>query len=201
MIRRPPRSTRTDTLFPYTTLFRSGHVGLALVAPDVLDDHVDVDPRRGERTEDVGDAARPVGHARDDELRFILVVGDAGDQLPFHLDFLYFLVADDHRALLRRLVALDEARKHLHAHALFHREPDRARLEDLGADARELEHFLIGDIVEIARPRDDARVGGIDAVDDGVAVAAVGLHRLRTRDRALRRPHPAGRRDAHPSHH
>src|SRR3546814_3628924 len=25
MIRRPPRSTRTDTLFPYTTLFRSQH--------------------------------------------------------------------------------------------------------------------------------------------------------------------------------
>src|SRR3546814_12607141 len=24
MIRRPPRSTRTDTLFPYTTLFRAG---------------------------------------------------------------------------------------------------------------------------------------------------------------------------------
>src|SRR3546814_19817137 len=28
MIRRPPRSTRTDTLFPYTTLFRSPHRGL-----------------------------------------------------------------------------------------------------------------------------------------------------------------------------
>src|SRR3546814_12997325 len=27
MIRRPPRSTRTDTLFPYTTLFRSGPDG------------------------------------------------------------------------------------------------------------------------------------------------------------------------------
>src|SRR3546814_20448240 len=25
MIRRPPRSTRTDTLFPYTTLYRSAH--------------------------------------------------------------------------------------------------------------------------------------------------------------------------------
>src|SRR3546814_6602630 len=25
MIRRPPRSTRTDTLFPYTTLFRSSN--------------------------------------------------------------------------------------------------------------------------------------------------------------------------------
>src|SRR3546814_4495641 len=33
MIRRPPRSTRTDTLFPYTTLFRSrggGHEDLDL---------------------------------------------------------------------------------------------------------------------------------------------------------------------------
>src|SRR3546814_6343455 len=27
MIRRPPRSTRTDTLFPYTTLFRSNQIG------------------------------------------------------------------------------------------------------------------------------------------------------------------------------
>src|SRR3546814_1924607 len=30
MIRRPPRSTRTDTLFPYTTLFRSDPVALYL---------------------------------------------------------------------------------------------------------------------------------------------------------------------------
>src|SRR3546814_7073769 len=29
MIRRPPRSTRTDTLFPYTTLFRSAERGRA----------------------------------------------------------------------------------------------------------------------------------------------------------------------------
>src|SRR3546814_20722444 len=28
MIRRPPRSTRTDTLFPYTTLFRSNLQGI-----------------------------------------------------------------------------------------------------------------------------------------------------------------------------
>src|SRR3546814_4154103 len=35
MIRRPPRSTRTDTLFPYTTLFRSpckpGHAVIRLL--------------------------------------------------------------------------------------------------------------------------------------------------------------------------
>src|SRR3546814_10091367 len=33
MRRRPPRSTRTDTLFPYTTLFRSLRDGLAVVVP------------------------------------------------------------------------------------------------------------------------------------------------------------------------
>src|SRR3546814_16689185 len=31
MIRRPPRSTRTDTLFPYTTLFRSIPYAVRLV--------------------------------------------------------------------------------------------------------------------------------------------------------------------------
>src|SRR3546814_15761911 len=31
MIRRPPRSTRTDTLFPYTTLFRSIQAGAQFV--------------------------------------------------------------------------------------------------------------------------------------------------------------------------
>src|SRR3546814_11117704 len=31
MIRRPPRSTRTDTLFPYTTLFRSDQRGARAV--------------------------------------------------------------------------------------------------------------------------------------------------------------------------
>src|SRR3546814_358703 len=37
MIRRPPRSTRTDTLFPYTTLFRSAHASLAGRARAYLD--------------------------------------------------------------------------------------------------------------------------------------------------------------------
>src|SRR3546814_3578735 len=38
MIRRPPRSTRTDTLFPYTTLFRSDPAGEAQRVRDVVDD-------------------------------------------------------------------------------------------------------------------------------------------------------------------
>src|SRR3546814_9682946 len=36
MIRRPPRSTRTDTLFPYTTLFRSSQQALALLSRVML---------------------------------------------------------------------------------------------------------------------------------------------------------------------
>src|SRR3546814_2254721 len=43
MIRRPPRSTLTDTLFPYTTLFRSGGIGPA---------HVRLHPARVQRGHD-----------------------------------------------------------------------------------------------------------------------------------------------------
>src|SRR3546814_9877811 len=64
MIRRPPRSTRTDTLFPYTTLFRSlaaahdAEAGPHLVAEFPLDvvhhlRHVAVALRA--LAEDVGD--------------------------------------------------------------------------------------------------------------------------------------------------
>src|SRR3546814_12674607 len=56
MIRRPPRSTRTDTLFPYTTLFRS-HTGpvttLKQVGPwfNVLDPGFNLHLRDGDITE------------------------------------------------------------------------------------------------------------------------------------------------------
>src|SRR3546814_16052596 len=44
MIRRPPRSTRTDTLFPYTTLFRSdedpGIIGVEIARVDPVMDAV-----------------------------------------------------------------------------------------------------------------------------------------------------------------
>src|SRR3546814_15276510 len=38
MIRRPPRSTRTDTLFPYTTLFRSDEVEAPAIVGCGVDD-------------------------------------------------------------------------------------------------------------------------------------------------------------------
>src|SRR3546814_16855336 len=62
MIRRPPRSTRTDTLFPYTTLFRS-------VVPGELVDDAHADAVLGLR------AAIEVG----DEQRVLL--GDLGQEI------------------------------------------------------------------------------------------------------------------------
>src|SRR3546814_4722039 len=71
MIRRPPRSTRTDTLFPYTTLFRSAIFGPAAgVADEYFQCRGDHRPRAGDRSADSaragGDAPR-VGRARSEE--------------------------------------------------------------------------------------------------------------------------------------
>src|SRR3546814_10206921 len=59
MLRRPPRSTRTDTLFPYTTLFRSHDKGLS--------GHSDADV---------------VLHALTDALLGTIAAGDIGTHFP-----------------------------------------------------------------------------------------------------------------------
>src|SRR3546814_14773252 len=69
MIRRPPRSTRTDTLFPYTTLFRSALVaerdGIALAGDRILVDLIVIDPRHRATGEIIGAAgARGPGSRR-----------------------------------------------------------------------------------------------------------------------------------------
>src|SRR3546814_16417137 len=51
MIRRPPRSTRTDTLFPYTPLFRSGFPREAAATKGTALFHPDCDRRLRDRTE------------------------------------------------------------------------------------------------------------------------------------------------------
>src|SRR3546814_1158190 len=53
MIRRPPRSTRTDTLFPYTTLFRSVLLGAHVQAAGRLAE--DQDPGREGQPSGKGD--------------------------------------------------------------------------------------------------------------------------------------------------
>src|SRR3546814_9427692 len=60
MIRRPPRSTRTDTLFPYTTLFRSADPHhAAAVAPDRVEQRRQ--PVRDVRGAHAVDQAQPAG--------------------------------------------------------------------------------------------------------------------------------------------
>src|SRR3546814_7405120 len=61
MIRRPPRSTRTDTLFPYTTLFRSIQSG------QVADPGA-TDPQQNQRQRhDTADRSADGGDARADD--------------------------------------------------------------------------------------------------------------------------------------
>src|SRR3546814_2411061 len=59
MIRRPPRSTRTDTLCPYTTLFRSGRRHAPLAAPRP--------PERQVRAERAARVGRPAPQRRVEE--------------------------------------------------------------------------------------------------------------------------------------
>src|SRR3546814_4907347 len=66
MIRRPPRSTRTDTLFPYTTLFRSGAGGRGGRAGDAARHHLgyrDAQSHRDLRVSRHGDRDRSAGAA------------------------------------------------------------------------------------------------------------------------------------------
>src|SRR3546814_4141320 len=67
MIRRPPRSTRTDTLFPYTTLFRSmSQARLTEPALTALDS-VGLEPRAHTRASDMAH-----GQQRQLELAMVL---------------------------------------------------------------------------------------------------------------------------------
>src|SRR3546814_3657364 len=69
MIRRPPRSTRTDTLFPYTTLFRSTGEGGALIRTGsgaVMREHSDVQQRGTMREGPSARGRSRKGHLQED---------------------------------------------------------------------------------------------------------------------------------------
>src|SRR3546814_4947909 len=76
MIRRPPRSTRTDTLFPYTTLFRSldlfGRPGRLCVIVAELDGRTAIGGLHFADEADRSHQIGPPGHASHE------VVGEGG---------------------------------------------------------------------------------------------------------------------------
>src|SRR3546814_17923925 len=78
MIRRPPRSTRTDTLVPYTTLFRSLRLGLGT---DLTLRQIEQRQRRRLRT-----AGRIAG---DDFLRLLRILLGPRKRTPARADFVF----------------------------------------------------------------------------------------------------------------
>src|SRR3546814_1433603 len=103
MIRRPPRSTRTDTLFPYTTLFRSADAEVALHVclgrRPAVDTGIGVD--EGEILPLlVGEAALRRRHCLND--RFILTSPDA--EAAMNIRYLVDL-SEDERGELRAMLS------------------------------------------------------------------------------------------------
>src|SRR3546814_18272155 len=82
MIRRPPRSTRTDTLFPYTTLFRSLFVKLCQF-PGEGRGHLAIDTTSAEWRA-AAPGAELLGLYRDDRYpeAIVLLRPNAGSLLP-----------------------------------------------------------------------------------------------------------------------
>src|SRR3546814_2937561 len=71
MIRRPPRSTLTDTLFPYTTLFRSGRAPASAIGA-----HQAIHRQKPARRDaDAGNHCRSPGHFSGDASRAVRVGG------------------------------------------------------------------------------------------------------------------------------
>ncbi len=176
---------------------REGHVGAGAVLGHVLHDHIDIDVGVCERAEDGRGDTRPVRNADQRDLGFIAAVGDAADNFMFH-DI--FLVNDQGS----RQIAADgviERREYLHRHPVVHGQFDRTCLEHLGTEGCHFKHLLIGDLIQLAGPRHDTRVRGIDPVHVGVDVAAVGLerrgqrHRRRVRAATAQRGDPVVRPD------
>src|SRR3546814_4697342 len=76
MIRRPPRSTRTDTLFPYTTLFRSDGVAGDAQALS-LGGHAESQATNGDSTVSGGSAGNDIIKTGGFGLTGDLVAGDS----------------------------------------------------------------------------------------------------------------------------
>ena len=127
-------------------LARDGERQLGAFAPLaerlVLDDHVDVAVRLGERLEDARRRTRLVAHADQRDARLLGRVRDGGDEGVLH----GLLLSDDEctGAVLEAGTAVD-------ADPVVARVLDRAQLQHLRARGRHLQHLLERDDLELAR--------------------------------------------------
>ncbi len=106
------------------------------------------------------------GTPTEGDLGLIFVEGDAADDDVFHASG--FLFHD-------RSWVIVQAGADFEDDAEFLGELDRARLHDLGPEAGQFQHFVVADLLHLPRFGDDARIGGVDAVDVGVDLAEIGF--------------------------
>src|SRR3546814_1399172 len=105
MIRRPPRSTRTDTLFPYTTLFRSFQIGCGRA--HLLFQILDIG------TQIMADHMRAVLQANVD--RHLVFAGDMSDDVADMLlhrrlgDAVLLIRSEEHTSELQSLMRISYA--------------------------------------------------------------------------------------------
>src|SRR3546814_3948760 len=106
MVRRPPRSTRTDTLFPYTTLFRSWQAAASGASPDrrrvAAQVAIELAGRRGHRLR-----KQQIDEALGRRLR--LVVGETGPFVRFDEHVLGLVRSEEHTSELQSLMRISYA--------------------------------------------------------------------------------------------
>src|SRR3546814_3809677 len=159
MIRRPPRATRTYTLFPYTTLFRSQNVHLLAGGDDLAWVHVLLDPRHFGNVDQAFDAGFQLH-----EGAIFGDVGDAAGELAANRVFgaragpgISLQLLHAQRDALRVLVDADD----LH----LHRVADVDQLRRM-ADAAIAHDGDVAQAVDAAQVDEGAIIG--DVLDDAV---------------------------------
>src|SRR4029077_6451973 len=115
------------------------------------DDDVDRDPGCTKRLEDGSGDSGAGANTDDGDLRDVLFLCDPAHALSV---FPRYLRAEP------RTDALVEARSNVDGHSIQLTDLHRARMQDLGAAGRELQHLVVLDVGQLARFADDPRVGG-----------------------------------------
>ena len=144
-----------------------------------LQNHVDVDLFLGKQAEYLVGNARHVRHCGKGNARDLFILRHTGDISLFHvLDYL----------LDNRTGISGKAGQNLQLHTIALGELYRAVIEDLRAERRQLQHFVIRNFGQLLCLRHNARIAGINAVDVREDLAQIRLqgnrHRNRRRIRA-----------------
>src|SRR5208337_2449631 len=152
---------------------RKRHVGAA-VGAGVLDYHVHDDSRVRNRAENLRREPGPILDAGYRYLALVLVERYARDEHVLHR----LILLSDPRPLRFTKAGADDER-HVVAAGKFY----RAGLQDLSAESRHLEHFIVRDAPEFFRLRADVGISSINAVHVSVDFARVGFESGCERDR------------------